>query len=769
MSAVKCISLNGKWTLTYGPQRANCPRRPEELAGAGWPSIPAVVPGNVELDLMAAGRLEDPSVGTRIYTLAEMESYDWWYQRTFAATAIRPGQRAEIVLEGCDCIAAVWLNGKLVGNADNMLIAHRFDVTELLNQAGENQLAVRIESAVLAARRYMVEPGQFTAAVNYESLRIRKAPHMYGWDILPRLVSAGLWRDVKLTLTEPTVWRQIYFATVAVDAAKSSARVLVDWDFATDRLQLDGVRVRLILQLGKERMHQSEYPAFSTHGRAMIDLSGVQLWWPRGFGQAVLYDFTAELLDAGGTVLDLYAIKVGLRTIELVRTDLTTPDGKGEFVFRVNGERVFVKGTNWVPLDSLHSRDEQHLPGVFDMLVDLNCNMVRCWGGNVYEGHPFYDLCDRDGVMVWQDFAMGCAVYPQDEEFGRRIEAEAIAVVQKLRNHASLALWAGNNEGDEAFEWAQTRVDPNNDHLTRTVLPGVLRRVDPLRPFLPSSPYRAPAFCAQKRPPSEVLPEQHLWGPRDDFKGATYHRTAAHFASEIGYHGCPEVKSLEQMMEPDFVWPWQDNPQWLAHAVRPRADMHQFDYRIALMAKQIGVLFGQVPEKLDDFVLASQISQAEAFKCFVEWFRQGKWRRTGILWWNLRDGWPVISDAVVDYYNRKKLAYHYIKKVQSDACLIVGEPVADRHTIFGVNDTRGTVAGRFSVRDADGGYIISDQPFEIGANVNVPLAEMPASSMCAMWIIEWALANGIKGHNHYLAGPRPFDLEQYRGWLAKLM
>ncbi|MCL5996467.1 MAG: glycoside hydrolase family 2 [Chloroflexi bacterium] len=762
------INLNGTWQLSYGPQQEASRTQPP----AGWPVIPASVPGNVELDLVAAGALPEPSIGDNIYRLRAYEGHEWWYRRTFNAPALGPGQHAELVFDGIDCVADIWLNGMLIGHTDNMLIPHQFDVTGVIKtaQAGEDcELIVRIHSAVLEGRKQPPEPLNSAFATNWESINVRKAPHMYGWDIMPRAVSAGLWRDVALQIVESSRWRSAYWTTLRTDPADRTATVLVDWDFVTDRIDVDHLRVRATVGQAV-----SLFNVVGTHGRAQINLRDVDLWWPRGYGQPALYDATLELIDADGTVLDTHHARIGLRTLALRYTDVTTPEQPGEFVFVVNGERIFVKGTNWVPLDAFHARDPQHLGPQTGMIADLNCNMIRCWGGNVYEGHAFFDLCDQLGVLVWQDFAMACAIYPQTDEFAARIRTEAEAIVLQLRNHPSLALWAGNNEIDEAYAWSSLSIDPNTDRLSRHVLPEVVRRLDPHRPYLPSSPYRSPAYVQRQKSidalpePFNAQPEQHLWGPRDDFKGPFYTRSLAHFASEIGYHGCPDRRSLEQFLDPGYVWPWQNNEQWLTHATRPHPAMTDWNYRIALMGKQIGVLFDQVPDNLDDYVLASQISQAEAKKFFIEWFRQGKWRRTGILWWNLRDGWPIISDAIVDYYGRRKLAYTYIKRVQSDVCVICCEPRDGRHAIIAVNDTRSPARGHAQVCDADTQQVLLETNFTVDANDIQTIGHIAQTSRQAMWLIDWSAGGQTALRNHYLVGHRPFKLEDYRRWLDML-
>ncbi|HNX34848.1 MAG TPA: glycoside hydrolase family 2 [Kiritimatiellia bacterium] len=760
--------MDGDWQLSYGVQRPGGPRTPSELASAGWPTIAAAVPGNVEIALMKVGKLPDLAVGNNIYLLRDWEQYQWWYQRKFATPKRQDKARVELVLEGIDCMGTVFLNGRMLGETRNMFIAHRFDVTDLLAADGvENELTVRLDSAVIAGRQHQPAAVEGAFLGNWESLSVRKAPSMYGWDIAPRIVSAGLWRSVRLESLPATRWSGVYFATLQADPSKGKARVMVDWHFVTEAFDIDRWQVRVSLGRDGKTVHTSSQAVVNPHGRQSFDVSPVALWWPRGYGAQPLYDLVLELLDGDGKVLDTWRQPVGLRTIKLVRSDITTNEKPGEFVFVVNGEKVFIKGSNWVPLDSLHSRDQRQLPAAFEMVVDLNCNMLRCWGGNVYEDHDFFDLCDRNGVMVWQDFALACAIYPQTDAFANEIRIEAEAVVRKLRNHPCLALWAGNNEIDDAYTgWFGFPLDPNTDRLSRHVLPEVIRQYDPLRDFLPSSPYHSPAMI-QAGNQSHLKPEDHLWGPRDDFKSRFYTSSPAHFVSETGYHGCPDRKSLEQMMDPAFVWPWQNNEQWLTHAVRPLPSMTSYNYRIPLMAKQTAVLFATVPENLDDFILASQISQAEADKFFIELSRSAKWKRTGILWWNVRDCWPIISDAVVDYYNRPKLAYRYIKRVQSDVCAMCGEPEGGHHPLVVVNDTLAEVKGQVTVRDLDSQKAVFAADFRVSRNGREVVGSIPQSAKPAMWLIEWTVGEQ-KFQNHYLAGPRPFKLDDYKRWLKSL-
>jgi len=524
------------------------------------------------------------------------------------------------------------------------------------------------------------------------------------------------------------------------------------------------VKVSVVACTDGSLVCQNQFPVLSSHGEARCDLEDIDLWWPRGYGNASLYEVRLELVDDVGNARAQWATDFGFRTIRLEKTETTNADGDGEFAFVVNGEKIFVKGTNWVPLDALHSRDASRLDETIGMLVDLNCNMIRCWGGNVYEPNAFFRHCDEAGILVWQDFAFGCALYPQTPEFHAKVRAEAEAVIPLLRNHPSLALWAGNNEIDEFYLSHKPQADPNvDDQISREVLASACRRLDPNREYLPSSPYISPELWSQGAPQA-TRPEDHLWGPRDDFKGPYYISSNAHFVSEIGYHGCPSRSSLEKMMTPEFLWPWQDNDQWLTHAVRPQPHGTAYNYRIPLMAHQTSVLFGAVPEELDDFIFASQFSQAEALKFFIERFRIDKGRRTGILWWNLRDGWPQISDAIVDYYGARKLAYHVIKRLQQDICVMLDEVKYGKHKVVAVNDTQQPVVILATVRD--GSKLLISEEKSIPANGRINLGEVAASPRPAFIEIQWHCGGSVH-NNHYLGGPRPFDVDECRDWYSK--
>lgn len=768
------FSLNGKWCLFYGQYSIKTPSTPEELNNSNWSKITATVPGNVELDLEAAGIVKKPEIGNNIYDLRKYEGYQWWYFREFDTPKTKIGEHIEIVFEGLDCFGKIWVNNHLVGETDNMFIEHRFDVTEFLKSDGKNNIYIRINPAVREAQKYINGvTGSRGWGFHPEEMHVRKAPHMYGWDIMPRLVSAGLYRDVFLHIKKTTSFTQVYWRTKNVDLSGKKAEILLDWQIKSDYPTIDGLKMDVILKKGDKKVYEKNIPVFTFCSRESIGLNNVDFWWPKGYGEPSLYEAIIRITDKQGNILAENCQKIGIRKANLIYTDIGTSKDPGEFVFKINGEKIFVRGTNWVPLDALHSRDKTHLREAINMAVDLNCNMIRCWGGNVYEDNDFYDLCDKNGIMVWQDFAMACTPYPQDNDFAAAIRKEAMSVVLKLRHHPSLVLWSGNNENDASYLWgAINPVNPSKDRISREVLPGVIMEYDPDRSYLPSSPYYSETYFKNRGNKNIFLPEEHLWGPRGYYKAPFYTDTKAHFVSEIGYHGCPNRNSLEKMFDKKYVYPWTKegkwNDEWQTKAVRSLPESKTQDHRNDLMVKQIKSLFRECPKNLDKFIFASQATQAEAMKYFIELWRMDKFRKTGIIWWNLRDGWPIISDAIVDYYNSKKLSYYYIRRVQTNSCVMIGDDKNKKgHPVVAVNDTREEKKGSVIVRDSDSGNTIFSSSFKIPENGKTIVGYISENGKQRMLLIEYRI--GDKEYkNHYLSGKAPFKLEDYERWYKKL-
>ena len=352
---------------------------------------------------------------------------------------------------------------------------------------------------------------------------------------------------------------------------------------------------------------------------------------------------------------------------------------------------------------------------------------------------------------------MGCGNYPNDAVQMAALEAEAISVITHLRNHPSLLLWSGDNECDAFTERRAVTLDgtiilqpdPNDNLLTRQLLPRLVAENDFARPFLPSSPYMDADALRYGHPA-----EDHLWGPRDYFKGDYYANADCHFASETGYHGCPAPASLAKFIGEEHLHRWGtskccDDTHWLSHATCMEMDItHPYAYRIPLMTSQVERLFGQASNQLSDYALQSQISQAEAKKYFVERFRIGKWRRTGIIWWNLIDGWPRISDAVVDWYGCKKLAYSYIKRSQQPFCMMLDEPKNGMLTLCAANDTGAEAEVSYTVENLHTHQVVLSGNCKVPSHETARIASF-AEEAGEFYLICWQ--GDQCGTNHFTA------------------
>ena len=800
------MSLDGRWNLGFWQQPATPVTSPGEMASVKLTEIPATVPGNVDIDLMAAGLEADPRIGNNNALTRRWEDFQWCYSRTFDAPVKEPGKRYVLWFGGIDTVADIWLNGEHVGRTENMLIEHSFDVTDLLRD-GENDIKVIIQSAVLYGRKPFFGAISFGHSASPESVNIRKAPHMFGWDILPRVVSAGLWRSVELRTVEPVHFRDVYWMTANVDVESGTAELYADAQFEMPSEYYDKTSAVWTLSRGGKVVARMSQPCVFHALRQKINLDNVDFWWPRGFGEPALYDARCEIVDEEGTVLATDEQRIGIRTVKLDFNEINLPDNPGRFCFIVNGEPIFVRGTNWVPLDALHSRDVQWLDETVKLCADINCNMIRCWGGNVYEDHRFFDLCDEYGIMVWQDFTFACNAYPQDDAFGQRIWDEARSVVIKLRRHPSLAMWSGNNEIDYSLRRAIACFDPdpNRDNISRNVIARVIWEFDPARPYIPSSPYYTEEVWKRGFIDYEHLPENHLWGPRGYYKTPFYTEAGCVFVSEIGYHGAPDISSLQRMMTPECVYPWVREPvpgplasvegsvvdngssqarergavinpmdsrknwneEWLTKSVRRFPELGKTYDRNNLMINQQNLLFGNCPDDLEEFVFGSQVVQAEAMKYFVELWRGQKFApKTGIIWWNIKDGWPDISDAVVDYYFNKKLAYHYIGNVQRSVCALMMDPSDGSCPLIVVNDTAAPVAGRVKVTDVASGRVMYNGRYEVAKNSRTVVSGIPDTGGQGVYLITYTVGKESFS-NHYLYGKAPFKLADYRQWMEK--
>lgn len=705
---------------------------------------------------------KDPFYSTNILESQDRENQHVYYATTFSYAG-PADENTLLCFDGVDSLSEIYLNGQLAGTTDNMLIPHEIPVGHLLRQGG-NELVVHFYPPCIVARQYEITPDNYAIKYSYEALHIRKAPHMYGWDITPRIVDCGIWKDVEIRQRPPARINNLLFHTWPIGFDTQSAVMGLVYSLHIDQDRLDGYVLEIKGRCGDATFHANEKVRY-TSGRFTFPVYGAKYWNAKGQGEPNLYATSVVLYDNGKEV-DRQELSVGIRTVALCRTDtVDEPDG-GRFEFIVNGEKVLIMGTNWVPVDVFHYRDRSRLPQHLALLEESGANMVRCWGGNVYEDDAFYDFCDTHGILVWQDFSMACAVYPQSDEFGEKIQKEVRTVVERLRNHPCLALWSGDNECDDAYIWrGMLSCDPNHNRVSRQFVARMVRQYDPTRAYLPSSPYISPHGFANGI--HDRLTERHLWGARNYYKSDFYRNPVALFISEIGYHGCPSPHSIARFISPERMWP-HDNDDWMVHATSMELDKTApYGQRNELMFTQVAAVFGTVPDSLDEFVLASQIVQAEALKFFVENMRIADKNSGGIMLWNLIDGWPQFSDAMVDYDYNKKLAFYFVQRSQQGLCVMMGEPDGDIHRLIAHNNTRNEYLVSYSVRDMKTGQSICASSAVVPPYNRVELGQVKhIPGYQTLYDIQFQY-DGVAGHNHYLCGEPEFDLRTVASWYAK--
>lgn len=748
----------GNWKLSYMENKTAVaegfsPKTGAEVS-ARLESVAATVPGNFELDFMREGKLPDLYYGTNVLLAQRLENLHLYYWTKFVYHNDCETE-AQLVFEGIDTVAEIFLDGAKLGFAENMLHAHAFSLAGVAD--GEHDLLVHIFPTALYARQFDLPAMCRGLKYNSDSTEIRKAPYMFGWDIMPRIVSGGLWKPVKIEKRFHTHIENPFTYTERIGSDGSAYlntvfKVVSDEDFITD------FSVKIEILFKDEPCTQVVQRCYNANERVCIKLKNPKLWYPKNYGEPNLYTVVITLLK-GNEEIEKQHYRIGIRTVKLLRTSCAGDNG--EFCFQINEKKVFCLGTNWVPTDAFPSRQEHYDQRALALVKEAGCNMIRCWGGNLYPSQAVYDFCDENGIMIWQDFAFGCAHYPDDGRLCRLTKEEVKSTVMAYRNHPSLVLWAGDNECDM---FAPRGIDPNENVLTRDVILHEVRNHDATRPYLPSSPYRDEIAYLNGSPS-----EDHCWGPRNYFKGEYYKNIVSHFASEIGYHGCNSPKSLRRFIPEESMAQMGtsadcDNADWLVHAsgmeTATKAEGNPYAYRIPLMISHVERIFTEKSDNLDDFARQSQISQAEANKYFIEKFRVEKWRKTGIIWWNIIDGWPQISDAVVDWYGCKKLAFHYIKRSQQPFMMMLDEPNDGKMKLYAVNDLQNTVEGSYRIQNLRTGKTVSQGAVTAENNSSAFVTEIKEEEY-AFYLIQWETNAGTGVNHHACSLGNRWDFADY--------
>ncbi|MDP8948741.1 MAG: glycoside hydrolase family 2 protein, partial [Actinomycetota bacterium] len=637
----------------------------ERFDSSDWIEVP--LPGDVHRALMTAGRIEDPFYDRNEERCAWVEGREWWYRLSFDGPLepLRSDERLNLVFHGLDTFATVWLNGEELGRHRNMFREAVFDVSARVRAGEPNTLVVCFDRPLDHAGAGA--PDQWGR--NPERAAMRKAQFGFGWDWGPRLPTIGIWRPVELRRERRAAIRGVHFYTLEIDRAGNRAVVVVRVE--AERFATDGplsAAIALSPAPGGEPVaeHTLTLEGKETHleARAYLVVENPRLWWTHDLGEPALYNLGVSL-GQDGAYLAHHQSLVGIRTLGLDQSPDPAERGTRFFRFVLNGVPIFARGANWVPADSFVGAIEK---GRYEKLLgaakEANMNMLRVWGGGIYEHDAFYDLCDRLGLLVWQDFMFACATYPEEPpQFVAEVDAEARYQVRRLRSHPCLALWCGNNEN----QWIHDRTfwdDPGNkvpgSLYYDEVLPRVVAELDGCTPYWPGSPYGGSDHNAREEGNVhdwEVwhgnFPRRFGERPRTDPtpENVSYSRYAedtGRFVSEFGMHAAPVYETLRRAIPPEQLY---------NHS--PSMDHHNKDDPKNKGDNLMLTVTG-LPGNLEEYIDFSMIAQAEGLKFGIEHFRRRKPHCSGALFWQLNDCWPVLGWSVLDYYGFAKAGYYYV-------------------------------------------------------------------------------------------------------------
>ncbi|WP_338398949.1 beta-mannosidase [Persicobacter psychrovividus] len=688
-------------------------------------TYPSKVPSEVHLDLLNAGIIPDPFYGTNEDSVQWVSQQDWVYKTTFnLEDNWMDFEQIALTCEGLDTYAAVVLNGHQVITSKNMFVGHQADVKQYLKK-GENKLEITFQSPLKAVKAQhdalnYEYPASNDAAEEKLSVFTRKAPYQYGWDWGPRLVTMGIFRPISLRAYNHGEIRDLHFQP-QLNADESAATVHVDVevhavDHEFGEIEIYDQQGQLVGSVG-EKLQKG-----TNHLSTDFKVENPVLWWPNGLGQQHLYEYTAKFKMLGKTV-DTQSEKIGFRTIEVVNE----PDSLGEsFFVKVNGKPVFMKGTNYIPQDNILPRvQKQDYVNMLTAAKEANNNMIRVWGGGIYENDQFYDLCDSLGLLVWQDFMFACTIYPGDADFLQNVKEEAAYNIKRIRNHASLALWCGNNEvqvGWDNWGWHSefgytpedsVKLYKDYEKLFKEVLPEMVDKYDAGRFYYPSSPISNWGDIKDF-----AIGDNHYWGVwwgKKPFE--SFNEYVPRFMSEFGFQSFPIMSSIKRFSEEKD---WQlDSPVMNTHQKSSIGNITIQEY----MQRDY-----QVPSSFSDFVYVSQILQGHGMQIGMEAQRRNMPFCMGSLVWQLNDVWPAASWSAIDYYGKRKAFYFTMQRAFAPQ-IISTETKGDQLDIYLVSDLLEKDQGKLTLNWVDfKGKILKseDKAVKIGAQTSTKILTVDA-------------------------------------------
>ncbi len=719
------LCLNGNWGLTYAegtglmsPEHYMAPT----LRGRRLMKVP--VPAPIHRVLMDEGLIDDPNIGMNSLKARWVEEQFWIYRHTFAAPTEALAQNAWLVFDKLELDAAILLNGNEIGHHANAHRPARFNVTGRL-RPGENLLVVRLATGMHAAAD---RPAADYAANDIDRLTRRpwhrKPQYQCGWDWSPRLMNVGILGDVTLEWHRgPRLDQVAVLAVPADDLSSATIHVRACVDHPGEQVIHATLRARI-----RETGQQTGVPIHIEPGPsrhdATLEIANPRLWWPIHHGEQFLY--TVEIaLEAGGET-QTATRTTGVRRVEIDQSP--HPDQGRCFILKINNRPIFCKGANWVPPDLLYSTvTGKRYRELVSMAVHANFNMLRIWGGGCFADHAFCEACDEAGVLIWHDFLFACAKYPGDDPaFAAEVRREVTHAVRDLAHHPSIVVWCGNNE----IEWADW--DWHYDDSPRTHphyaifhhdIPRIVLNENRATAYWPSSPY-SPDY---QDPNDPTVGDQHPWGVSIlDPGGADFWRYRDYvdrFPNEGGVIGASSPATLRQFLPEDQRclfspgWDHHDNP--FACNAPEKGSLGRAYATVELWTGR-----DPVPMDWQDYAFASALLQAEGLQEYIANYRRRMFSSAAAVFWMFNDSWPVTHGwTIVDYYLRRKLAYHPVRRAFQPVTVVV---VADDTgvTVYGINDTPEDFSGqlRYGLFNLAGGLPLDEsKTVTLTANASTPL------------------------------------------------
>lgn len=684
--------LHDGWTV-----RAVGGPAPEEVRDA---VTPATVPGCVHVDLLAAGLIPEPYRGENEALVAWIGQVDWTYETTFQWSP--DGEdRHDLVFDGIDTVADIVLNGTTLASVANQHRSYRLPVSDALRE-GDNRLEVRFRAPIRYANQQSLELGARPRPYPLPYEAIRKSACSFGWDWGIATYTSGLWRGVRLE-----AWSGARLDEVRVVATPEGAGGVVGVTAVVERARPDAAdALELVVSVaapGRDAVTATSVVT-GADATAKVALDSVDLWWPVGFGDQPLSDVRVALRDASDD-LDERERRVGFRSVQWE----TAPDAEGTpFSLEVNGRQVYVKGANWIPDDALAVRvDKDRYARRLRQAIDANLNLIRVWGGGLYESDDFYDLCDELGLLVWQDFLFACAAYPEEEPLRSEIEAEARENVVRIGSHPSLVLLTGNNENLWGFEdWGwKARLDGRSwgAYYYYDLFPRVIEQLAPHVPYAPGSPFSPGAGWDGARqtgehPNAESHGTMHLWEQWNRQDYPTYREHRPRFVAEFGWQGPPTWTTLTSWLDDEPLTP--ESPGMIVH-------QKAMEGNVKLESGLVSHY--RVPGDMETWHWAMQLNQANAVSFALDWFRSLAPRNTGAIVWQLNDCWPVTSWAAIDGDERPKPLFYALRNAFAPRVATV-QPGEDELLLVLGNDTDEPWSGEAAVRRIryDGDVVASE-------------------------------------------------------------